>query len=128
MKAPVQTSIEELQRQFPIAVISVRDDGKGGAYVIMNPIEIGARYSPTSTWIGFHIPPQYPYADIYPIFIGANVARANGVPFAVPVTPGHSFEGRPAIQVSRRNSTAQSGLQKVGTKILKVLDFLEKLP
>src|SRR5208283_4692747 len=24
------------------------------------------------------------------------IARANGVPFAVPVTPGHIFEGRPA--------------------------------
>jgi len=29
--------------------------------------------------------------------------------------------------VSRRNSSAQSGLQKVGRKILKVLDYLEKL-
>ena len=70
---------------------------------------------------------EHPYADIYPVFIGANVARASRAPFTTPVTPGHHFEGRPAIQVSRRNSSAQSGLQKVGTKILKVLDYLEKL-
>jgi hypothetical protein len=62
------------------------------------------------------------------VFIGADVVRADGVAFVAPVTPGHHFEGRPAIQISRRNSSAQSGLQKAPIKILKVLDFLEKLP
>jgi hypothetical protein len=128
MKIEVSSGIEELRRQFSASIFTVREDGQGGAYVIVEPVVLGQKFRPDSTWLGFHIPPQYPYADIYPVFIGANVARANGVPFAVPVTPGHIFEGRPAIQVSRRNSVAQSGLQKVGAKILKVLDFLEKLP
>jgi hypothetical protein len=128
MKIEVSSGIEELKRQFSGSTFTVREDGQGGAHVVMEPVTLGPKFRPDNTWLGFHIPPQYPYADIYPVFIGANVARANGVPFAVPVTPGHIFEGRPAIQVSRRNSAAQSGLQKVGTKILKVLDFLEKLP
>jgi hypothetical protein len=76
----------------------------------------------------FHIPAQYPYADIYPVFIGGDVRRVDGVAFTAPVTPGHTFEGRPAIQVSRRSSTAQNGLQKATAKILKVLDFLARLP
>lgn len=128
MKIEVTSGIEELKRQFSESTFTVREDGQGGAHVVMEPVALGPKFRPDSTWLGFHIPPQYPYADIYPVFIGANVARANGLPFAVPVTPGHTFEGRPAIQVSRRNSAAQSGLQKVGAKILKVLDFLEKLP
>jgi hypothetical protein len=128
MKIEVSSGIEELKRQFSSSIFTVREDGQGGAYVVVEPVALGPKFRPDSTWLGFHIPPQYPYADIYPVFIGANVARANGMPFAVPVTPGHIFEGRPAIQVSRRNSAAQSGLQKVGAKILKVLDFLEKLP
>jgi hypothetical protein len=128
MKVEVSSGIEELRRQFNGSTFTVREDGQGGAYVVMEPVALGLRFRPEATWVGFHIPPQYPYADIYPVFIGANVSRANGVPFTVPVTPGHSFEGRPAIQVSRRNSAAQSGLQKAGAKILKVLDFLEKLP
>lgn len=127
MKPQVQTSIEELQRQFPEAVISTRDDGSGGAYVILNPIAVGPRYSPTSTWMGFHIPSLYPYADIYPVFIGSDVRRTDGQAFVPPVTHGATFEGRPAIQVSRRSSAAQQGLQKAATKVLKVLDFLEKL-
>jgi hypothetical protein len=128
MKVEVSSAIEELKRQFSAAALSVREDGQGGAYVVIEPVSLGPKYQPDATWVGFHIPPQYPYADIYPVFIGGDVRRANGTPFTVPVTPGHQFEGRAAIQVSRRNTTAQAGLQKVGSKILKVLDFLERLP
>lgn len=128
MKVEVSTAIEELNRQFRTSSITVRDDGQGGAYVIMEPITVGERYRPAITWVGFQIPAQYPYADIYPVFIGADIARVDGGPFVAPVTPGHSFEGRSAIQVSRRSSAAQSSSQKAVAKILKVLAFLEKLP
>lgn len=128
MKVEVATGIEELKRQFSSSAFSVRDDGSGGAYVVIETVSLGARYRPESTWMGFQIPAQYPYADIYPVFIGANTTRADGIGFVAPITPGHSFEGRPAIQVSRRSGAAQNGLQKVTAKILKVLDFLERLP
>lgn len=127
MKIEVSTAIEELRRQFDAASFTVREDGQGGAHVVMEPVTIGPKYLPSDTWIGFQIPAQYPYADIYPVFIGGNVVRADGKAFVVPVTPGHNFEGRPALQVSRRNSAAQSGLQKAPAKILKILDFLENL-
>jgi len=127
MKTEVSSSIEELKRQFDGSAFTIREDGQGGAYVLIEPVSLGPRFRPASTWMGFQIPAQYPYADIYPVFIGAEVSRADGVPFAAPVTCGPHFEGRPAIQVSRRNSTAQSGLQRVSAKLLKVLDFLEKL-
>jgi Prokaryotic E2 family E len=126
MKAEVAIGIDELRRQFAGATFTVREDNQGGAFVVIEPFALSPKYSPSVTWIGFQIPAQYPYADIYPVFIGANVSRANGAPFVVPITRGHQFEGRPAIQVSRRNGTAQSGVQKVTTKILKVLDYLER--
>lgn len=127
MKVEVTAAIEELKRQFGSISFTVREDGKGGAYVIMEPVVLGSKYNPPDTWIGFQIPAQYPYADIYPVFIGGNVLRADGIAFVAPITPGHKFEGRPALQVSRRNSAAQSGTQKAPAKILKILDFLEKL-
>jgi hypothetical protein len=127
VKVEVSTAIEELKRQFSASSFIVREDDQGGAYVLMEPVTLGAKFRPEETWFGFQIPAQYPYADIYPIFIGANVARSDGVAFVAPVTPGHSFEGRQAIQVSRRSAAAQSGSQKVLAKILKVLDFLEHL-
>src|SRR5713226_5928051 len=127
MKVEVSAGIEELKRQFSTSSFAVREDGQGGAYVVMDSVTLGPKYRPTVTWLGFQIPAQYPYADIYPVFIGADVQRANGVAFQAPVTPGHSFEGRGAIQISRRSAAAQSGSQKAVAKILKVLDFLEKL-
>ncbi len=128
MKAEVASGIEELKRQFSAASFTIREDGQGGAYVVMEPVTLGPRYRPSETWVGFQIPPQYPYADIYPVFIRGDVVRADGVAFREPVRGGHNFEGRSAIEVSRRNGAAQNGLQKVPAKILKVLDFLEKLP
>jgi hypothetical protein len=127
MKVEVATAIEELKRQFTTSSFGVREDGQGGAYVVIEPVELGAKFVPNATWVGFQIPAQYPYADIYPVFIGADVKRADGVAFQAPVTPGHNFESRGAIQVSRRSAAAQSGSQKAVAKILKVLDFLEKL-
>lgn len=127
MKVEVSKGIEELRRQFPDSSLVVREDGEGGAFVTIEPISLGARYKPETTWVGFHITPQYPYADIYPILIGAEVSRVDGVAFSAPVTTGHRFEGRAAIQVSRRNGAAQNGLQRATTKLLKVLDFMEKI-
>lgn len=128
MKVEVSNSIEELKRQFSTSSFTVREDDQGGAFVLMEPVLLGTRYQPEATWVGFQIPAQYPYADIYPVFIGAEIVRADSVAFAAPITPGHQFEGRPAIQVSRRNGAANGGLQKASAKILKILDFLEKLP
>lgn len=128
MKVEVAAGIEELKRQFSASSFAVREDGQGGAYVVIEPVTLGPKYRPEVTWVGFQIPAQYPYADIYPVFFGGNVARSDGRGFVDPVRAGHQFEGRAAIQVSRRNSAAQSGTQKAAAKILKVLDYLEKLP
>src|SRR5258706_15859168 len=128
MKVEVSTGIEDLRRQFNTSSLAVREDGQGGAYVVMEPVALSSKLTPATTWVGFQIPAQYPYADIYPVFIGAEVVRADGVDFVAPVTPGHQFEGKAAIQVSRRNGATQSGLQTVTAKILKILDYLEKLP
>jgi hypothetical protein len=127
MKVEVSSAIQELERQFEIATLTVNEDGQGGARVIMEPVNIGKRFRPEVTWFGFHIPAQYPYADIYPVFMGDDVVRTDGISFSAPVTAGHHFEGRPAIQVSRRSAAAEGGSQKATAKILKVLDFLEDL-
>ena len=125
MRVEVLKAIEELKIQFASASVMATDDNEGGAYITIEPVELGEHFRPATSWIGFHIPAQYPYADIYPIFLGADVTRASGIPFVAPITPGHTFQGRTALQISRRSSAAQNGCQRAVTKILKVLDFLE---
>ena len=128
MKQNVANAIEELKRAFPSSAVCSREDGSGGAYVIVEDVAIGDRYQPSLTWVGGHITALYPYADIYPLFMGDNVGRVDGVAFAAPVTPGAQFFDRPALQISRRNNHTQSYPQTAVAKFLKVLCFLEELP
>lgn len=125
MKFEVSQAIEELRRKFPGCELTFEDDGSGGARVLIENVDVGPKLSPSQTWLGGHITGLHPYADIYPLFMGAEVTRANGQPFAVPITSGHSFRGRPAHQISRRNNQMQSMGQPAYTKFLKVLDFLK---
>lgn len=128
MKKDVANAIEELKRTFSSSAVCSREDGSGGAYVIVEDVAIGDRYRPSSTWVGGHITALYPYADIYPLFMGDNVGRVDGVDFTAPVTPGAQFFDRPALQISRRNNHTQTYPQTAVAKFLKVLRFLEELP
>ena len=128
MKPHVAKAIEELKQAFPGTAVCSREDGSGGAYVIVENVAIGDRYLPSSTWIGGHVTALYPYADIYPLFMGDNVRRVDGVTFTAPVTPGARFFDRPALQISRRNNHTQNYPQTAVAKFLKVLHFLEELP
>ena len=127
MKQHVANAIDELGRAFPSSSVSSREDGDGGAYVIVEDVVIGPKYEPLSTWLGGHITALYPYADIYPLFIGDNVQRVDRVPFQPPITPGAQFEQRPALQVSRRNNHTQNFPQTAVAKFLKGLHFLAEL-
>jgi len=126
MKSEVAQAIDELRRQFPDAVIDVKEDGQGGAHIVIDPVTLSAKFHPRATWLGAHIPALYPYADIYPVFIDHGIRRADGAQFVAPITPNATFAGRAALQISRRNPQAQQFAQTAVTKFLKVLDFLEK--
>ena len=128
MKQDVANAIKELKLAFPSSAVCSREDGSGGAYVIAEDVAIGDRYRPSSTWVGGHITALYPYADIYPLFMGDNVRRVDGVAFAAPVTPGAQFFDRSALQISRRNNHTQNYPQTAVAKFLKVLHFLDELP
>lgn len=124
MLPPVAEAVEALQKAFPDSVVDIKDDGSGGAYVIVESVTLGPKFIPQTTWIGGHIPPQFPYADIYPVFMGANVRFASGAPFVSPITPNHTFCGRVALQISRRTNRLEPTLQTAVCKIQKVLYWL----
>ena len=127
MKQDVANAVEELKRAFPSSAVYSREDGDGGAYVIVEDIAISPLYRPSSTWLGGHITALYPYADIYPLFIAENVRRVDGVAFEPPVTPGARFLERPALQISRRNNHTQHYPQTAVAKFVKVVHFLEQV-
>lgn len=126
MTPGVLQAIDGIERAFPGATVSVTADGSGGAYLVIENVHLGDAFRPATTWIGGHLPPQLPYADVYPLFIDAAVVRSSGVPFSAPITAGHAFGGRPALQVSRRTNRLDPQLQTAAAKFQKVLHWLQQ--
>ena len=128
MNNDVLAAVEELKRAFAPSELTVVPDGQGGARVIVEEIDLGERFQPQRTWMGGHINALYPSADIYPVFVAADVRRSDGKPFEVPITPGASFLDRPALQISRMNNQIHLAPQSAVTKFHKILHFLATLP
>jgi hypothetical protein len=123
----VADAIEALKRAFPDADVTVEDDRQGGARVIVERVELCEKFIPRHTWMGGHLTAHYPHSDIYPVFIAADVRRADGRLFEVPVTYNANFMGRPALQVSRMNNQLHAARQTAVAKFIKILHFLENL-
>ena len=125
MTPGVEQGIESLRRAFPDAKLIIEEDGAGGAHVVVETVELGGKYAPEATWMGGHLPPQLPYADVYPLFIDAGVRMANGSMPPPPITPGHNYRGRPALQVSRRTNRLDPNFQTAAGKFLKVIHWMK---
>lgn len=128
MNSNVEQAVNALREAFPHAELAIEDDGAGGAYVRVSPVELGPRFTPERTWLGGHLPPQLPYADVYPLFIGSEVARTDGRAFTAPITSGHNFRGNPALQISRRTNRLDPAVQTAALKFRKVLHWLRSTP
>jgi hypothetical protein len=120
----VLEAIEELHATFEGAAISSRADGEGGAYVRIDPVDPGPQYAQRETWIGFRITAQYPYADVYPLFVRPDLSRTTGRPLGEGFTANHTFDGQPAVQVSRRANHLNPGTDTAAIKVLKVLSWM----
>lgn len=125
-KPAVEEVLRHLRDEFPGAEVCFTPDGNGGGDVVVEGVALGDRLFPASTWVGAHLSPQLPFADVYPVFIGADVTRGNGMPLGGP-TSVVPFASRPAIQVSRRTNNLVATPHAAAMKFRKVLDFLQEL-
>jgi hypothetical protein len=124
MTPEVERAVTAIRETFEGATILVEEDGAGGAYVIIEDVDLGLRFNPSKTWLGGHLTVQVPYSDVYPLFIGAEVKWADGRAFSAPISHGHNFRGRGAIQVSRKSNRRDPKFEKPVTKFNKVLHWL----
>ena len=136
MKAAVAEALKELAEGMPNAIVSHLEDDDGGAYVVVEPVDIGPSFEPRHTWAGFHVTYAYPEADVYPHFISGNVKyigaadtpnkHADGdlpVPLSRGKMPG--FE-RPAVQISRRTKSPDGETYSALYKLRRVIDLLKR--
>jgi hypothetical protein len=126
MTPEVKHAIEEIMGAFEGHRVDAVAEPQGGAYVVVNDLNIGDRYNPALTWFGFLISFQYPNADVYPHFIDGGLKRVDGRPhgagFSGPVTwPGRSGQ---VLQLSRRSNRWNSAFDTAATKLAKVLEWM----
>lgn len=127
LTAEVAEGIEQIRQQCPDSSVTVAEDGQGGAYVVVADVDLGEKYVPSRSWIGFQLTFQYPYSDVYPHFIAGDVVRADGAALGEAMSPTQ-WRDRPAIQVSRRSNRLNPAVDTAALKLLKVLDWIRTRP
>lgn len=121
----VSRAVDELRACFPEAEVVATDTGDGGAIVTIDPVELGPVYVQRDTWLRFAISFQYPYADIYPLFVRPDLTRVDGNGHDAGITLG-SFNGEPAMQLSRRNNHLDPVIDVAALKVMKVVKWLQE--
>ena len=125
MKPEVVQAVAELRRCFGDAAVVAQSKDDGGAVVTIDPIDVGPAYVPKQAWIKFMIGFQYPYTDIYPLFVQPELARADGRPHGKGITLAE-FEGEPALQLSRRSNHLDVEIDTAVLKVAKVIKWLRE--
>jgi hypothetical protein len=128
MTNAVEIAIEEIRASYSDATVTVQEDNDGGAHVIVEPVSIGDVYVHDTSWIGFRITFQYPYADVYPHFVRSGLQRRDGRPLGDGISEGHTFLGRSAVQLSRRSKNLNPAVDTAVLKLTKVLRWLATHP
>jgi hypothetical protein len=124
MTPAVDEAIADLRAAFPDNRVEVSLEAQGGAYVVVHDLFLGTQYRPARSWVGFLIPYNYPFADVYPHFVDPALVRADeqtlGEGFAQPV----GWHDRSATQLSRRSNRWDPNEDTAVTKLHKVLAWL----
>jgi hypothetical protein len=122
----VAEAIREIEIGYPHATVTHKEDGQGGALVIVEPVELGPPYQEADTWIGFHITHLHPQADIYPHHVRRDLTRLDGQPLG-PATSPSTFLARESTQLSRRGNRWNAARDTALLKLNRVIDwFLAK--
>jgi len=125
MTPEVEAALAEIQAAFPEHRVEVEPEGQGGAYVIVHDLPIGEQYAPSTSWVGFVIPYQYPYADCYPHFMDGRIQRADGRALGEAISGPTPWQNRSALQVSRRSNALNPATDTAALKLLKVLEWMK---
>jgi hypothetical protein len=126
MTPEVQQAIIDLREVFSGHPIEVIPEAQGGAYVIVSEVTLGESFTPSVTWFGFYITFQYPGADIYPHFMGAEVKKANDCAIRQDGVSGPTaWQGRAAVQLSRRSNRWNPAVDTAALKLLKVIEWVK---
>ncbi|GAB3795040.1 hypothetical protein GCM10028798_03100 [Humibacter antri] len=123
----IAEAIEELRATFPETEVVVEPDGAGGAWVTISSVPMGSAFLQSESWMAFQLTFPYPEADVYPLFVRADLVRRDGA------AHGQGFaattwgpRGEACTQLSRRSNRLDPAVDTAATKVLKVIQWLEQ--
>jgi hypothetical protein len=122
LSAAVAEAIDAVRDQFADTTVDVAPDGAGGAYIVVESIDVAPLYDPPATWLGFHLNATYPASDVYPHYTGP-LARTDGQPHGSAIQQV-TWRDRPALQLSRRSNRWNPAVDNAALKAQKVLTWL----
>lgn len=119
----VAEAIDELRQQFGSSAVTYEEDGSGGAYATISGIDLPTPYN-SPTWMSFQIPYTYPAAEVYPVFVRADL-RADE--YKNEALRQATWRSTPATQISLKiiNNRRDAELESVALKVLKVIAWLK---
>jgi hypothetical protein len=117
----VAEALEELEREFPGAVMHEPDD-VGGAYVTVGGIRLGRGWTREEAPLTFHLPYNYPAASPYPYYLPDDVTPVADWPLALQRV---RWRGRGMIQVSLRHNNWDPECDRVVGCVLQVAARLQ---
>lgn len=127
MNDTVQHAVEEIRNAYSGHAPDVLPDDEGGAFVKVYDLLLGEQYQTARSWVAFRITFQYPFADIYPHYCMANLARKDGRPL------GEGFSqntwkspagDESATMISRRSNQLNAATDTAALKLAKILDWI----
>ena len=130
LKAGVAKAIEGLRNHFPEHQIEVAPTDDGGAFVVIEGVELGAPYLQRDTWVGFYLSTACPDDDTYPFYVRGDLSRLDGAEVKPPLHLNHTFPPaestllkRASVMVSRRQKNQSSWAHE--TPLLKLLTVIK---
>jgi hypothetical protein len=136
LKGGVERAINKLKSLFGPDNVHFVTDGSGGAYVVVLNVRLEDQYLEPTTWFGFQIVHNSPFADTYPHYVRPdlqlNDGSAPGAPISGPVAwdglaagLGKIVGAETAFQISRRsNHRTDDGVETPVEKLIKVAAWL----
>jgi len=119
----VSRGLAELRSKYG-TVIAVAT-GDGGARVTVEAVPLPASIRQEQSWVGFVLPYNYDDVQVYGHFVPVDLTYADGTALAGSgLQAGQTWEGRPAIKISRSSLRWRSGVDSAALKLQKVIEWL----
>ena len=120
----VEEAVAEVRAAFSGHGVVATPVGDGGVDVTVEGLDLGERYEPRETFVGFRIDRLYPHSDVYPHFVRPDLAKSDDTALPNPgMVPNQQWQGQPAVMISRRSTRWDPHRDTAAGKLHKVIEW-----